>query len=146
MVRLQPLGPLPPRVRWPLSCIVIVLIGVGVSMATPSMARGGQRNPFFTFCSVAKQPTKWIRPFALPAMQLGGQRNPLSIFYKKWINEGALPNYNLNQHKFSFENFKAVHWRYTRPQIDDLSSFRKIKKFSLLLAREYMQERVHILL
>ena len=26
------------------------LVGATVSMATPSMARGGHRNPFFTFC------------------------------------------------------------------------------------------------
>ena len=24
--------------------------------------------------------------------------------------------YNLNQHRFLFENLKAMHWRYTRPQ------------------------------
>ena len=50
--------------------------------------------------------------------------------------------------RFSFKNLWQCNWVAieTPTQIDDLSSFRKIKKFSLLLAREYMQERVHILL
>ena len=51
--------------------IVIVLIGARVSLATPS---------FIRFYKKRKR---------------GGQRNPLSIFYKKWINEGAPYKYNL---------------------------------------------------
>ena len=64
--------------------IVIVLIGARVSLATPS---------FIRFYKKQKR---------------GGQRNPLSIFYKKRINEGAPCKYNLNQHRFSFENLKPM--------------------------------------
>ena len=72
--------------------IVIVLIGARVSLATPSFIRfkkkqkrGGQRKPPF--------------PFLQKTDKRGG---PSLHFLKK------MDKYNLNQHRFSFENLKPM--------------------------------------
>ena len=73
----------------------------------------------FTFCSVALQPTKWIRPLPLFTMHW---RGPLrwpgvaietpSLHFLEKMNKAfciaIVLKYNLNQHRFSFENLKAM--------------------------------------